>query len=551
MTKSLTLWLILVASVLAVPIGCKDDEHPKAMDLMTPVALDKYIVYIDKNNEAAYFVDVVGKKLKARAKRVELGPGPLLSERRKSPSVSELLLLCQGKQAEIEEPYQAPELIVLDAGGVDRRYPLKSRFNAMVQSDDGELAILYYQESDVKTADSELTRRNQVAIINLSKPAAEGDAPNPAVRELKSDDGSAPRAVTISPLISVAGQSRRLAVTIFENQVSILDLTHLGQGRKEITVPFDLRVASSPVLFGSNAAAAAANGVPLTSTLYLRSEQSDEIYIVDLLPVTGKSNDFWPTINLRKSGALSSDMALYQEPAAGDTNGASDRLLVVSATGQKVSVLDPATGNINTISLGFAADRVLMYRATAPFDQTEAPRAFLYNAAGFASQIAFLDLVGVQDRPTQNLEIKPLAKTFSSLLTVAGEEGVAVLVEQGSGVSLLDLADRTIDPIQTGQLSAVIPDAAAKTLWLPFAPLDSKRIELGFIEMDTHLTGSVLLDAAIEKIIPVSAGEQNRVVVIHPSKVGYLTVIDAAQPERETAVSLQGFLLSDVLDSRK
>jgi hypothetical protein len=73
-------------------------------------------------------------------------------------------------------------------------------------------------------------------------------------------------------------------------------------------------------------------------------------------------------------------------------------------------------------------------------------------------------------------------------------------------------------------------------------------VQLGYIDTDTGDTGYVLLDAAIDTVVPVSSGQAQRVVVTHPSEVGYVTVLEAASPKRDTAVSLQGFLLTDALD---
>jgi hypothetical protein len=37
-------------------------------------------------------------------------------------------------------------------------------------------------------------------------------------------------------------------------------------------------------------------------------------------------------------------------------------------------------------------------------------------------------------------------------------------------------------------------------------------------------------------------------VALHPSGVGYLTVLDADEPSRETARSLRGFMVTDLLE---
>lgn len=556
MAKQGKLSLILLGSLLWLSAGCGRTKDPDSLNLMDPVALDKYIVYIDKTRDDAYLLDVLSKKSAPGVKTIELPRAPSLLERRKSSAVEELLVLCRGQEEEVGKPSQSAQLAVLDSQGVNRKYPLKSRFNALIQSEDGSVAILYFDESKGDESGGDLSRRNEVAIVDLaSSPVEQGAKPNPVFRQLDSDDGSAPRALVISPIVSVVGQARRLAVAFFQGQVSLLDLSHLEEGRKEIKIPFNNLIAASPVLFTGSEPSANANEEDVPATMYLRSEQTDDIYIVDLPPATeSKANDFWPNIKTRKSGGVASDIALYKDV---QTDGASTtrltRLLVVSQQAQKVSIIDPA-GNVSYVSLGFPANRALIYHAAAPFDETIAPRALLYNDSsavsmagmGVSGTIGFLDLVRVQERGAQNLETKVLTEAFSPLLSL-NEQDVA-LVYKKSGVSLLNLADRTIDPFKIGGLVDVVLDPLANNLWLPSSPGAPERIQLGFIHVDTRDPGYVLLDASVQKVIPVTSGDEQRVVVIHPSKVGYVTVLDAKEPKRDTAVSLQGFFLADVLD---
>jgi hypothetical protein len=547
MNKRDKLGLIILGCSVWLWAGCGKEHGRGSLDLMEPVGLDKNLVFVDKTSDDAYLLDVVSDKLAARVRTVRLPRAPWLVDKRKGSEGKELLVLCRGQEEQIDQPSEPANLAVLNSKGVvARKYELKYRFNALVQSDDGSLAIVYFDQSQKDDSSSDLSRRNEVAIVDLSKPAASA---NPVFRQLDSEDGSAPRALVISPTISVVGISRRLAVALFSGQVSLIDLSELDGEHKDIKIPFENPIATSPVIFSGGEPAAQAGGAERPATIYLRSEKSDDIYIIDLLQSSGKSNDFWPTIKMRKSGGTSSDIALYQEvegEGASETRAA--RLLVVSEQAQRVSIIDPSTGNVSYVSLGFAANRALIFNATAPFDAETAPRALLYNDAARSSLVGFLDLVRVRERGAQNLEIKDLAAPFGTLLSLNAQQPQVALVQPGSGIKILDLADRTVDPIATGPLAGVLLDPQGKTLWLPSAPDSTERVQLGFIDVDTRDTGYVLLDASIEKVVPIASGDKRRVVVTHPSEVGYVTVLDGKAPKRDTAVTLQGFLVAGALD---
>ena len=73
---------------------------------------------------------------------------------------------------------------------------------------------------------------------------------------------------------------------------------------------------------------------------------------------------------------------------------------------------------------------------------------------------------------------------------------------------------------------------------------------MGYIALDTFGPGEVRLDEPATRVIPLpgAMGRPGRVVALHPASAGSLTVLDAANPLRETARVVRGFLLDSLLD---
>ena len=68
---------------------------------------------------------------------------------------------------------------------------------------------------------------------------------------------------------------------------------------------------------------------------------------------------------------------------------------------------------------------------------------------------------------------------------------------------------------------------------------------LGFLDLGTFVPGEVRLDASITAVLPLA--DAPIVAVIHGDLAGHVTLLDASDPRRETARSVQGFLLSNLL----
>ena len=90
-------------------------------------------------------------------------------------------------------------------------------------------------------------------------------------------------------------------------------------------------------------------------------------------------------------------------------------------------------------------------------------------------------------------------------------------------------------------------DDDRQTLWV--APRAGER--LGFIDLQSFRPGEVRLDGPVTDVIPLrgDAMGRTRVAAVPAAPGGWVTLLDARAPRRETAASVRGFLLSDILDT--
>ncbi len=521
--------LAALAALAAAP-GCADRDAllDAPFTQLGPIAAGQSLTWIDTAAATARVVDVSRATLSTRT--VTVGLDPVLSLARNG--ADEVLVLSRGSRG---EPGIAPTPGTLTAiptgGAAARTYVVGSPFNAVSQTDDGRYAVVHYQPSG--TSGRLLFNPNEIAIVDLAAPPSET---NPRRRTVRSF-GGVPNAVRFSPTMTIQGTPRRLAVVLSDAYVTLLDLTN--PTRPEITVrltlPEDTRaIRPTQLVFD-----------PERSTIYARAEASNDVYALQLVDVTtadASANDFRPSVNQLAAGRNPSDMALIGDAGA-------RRLLVVSPGSRDARVIDARANTTLTVPLDAPANRILLFTAGSPRDATPTPRALLYATGLLTSAVSFLELADLDTRRGQNVETVQLARTVNNALALP-ERGALMIDHPSTGnggqLSLLDLTRRTVSPIFAEvPLEGARFDSDRQRLWV--APRGSTRV--GYITLSNFSPGEVRLDAPVTAVIPLG-GTTPRVVALHDDASGALTVLDATEPQRNTARSVRGFLLASFLDGR-
>jgi hypothetical protein len=520
---------------IAAAFGCgsRSPDVDARVRLLDPTAVDDHVVFVDSGRSEARLLDVSGSSAPAAPVVVPIVKNATTTELRKNHT-GELLVLCAGQPDTSKDVApEDPGLVVLRADGTSRTYRYDSPFDKMVQSDDGRYVFLFFGPDG--DGGSSLRNPNEVAIIDLDQKDGK-----PTLKTLRSL-GQTPQGVVFSPgPMSINGADRNLAVVLLDRDVALIDLTHLD--RSEITVELTNRTAAavdvSQVLFSAD---------ETPPKIYLRADGSDDVFVMsikDALPAGGGDggggeNDFLPSFNQvgAGAGANPSDIQLFDD-------GTDKRLLVAARGNGTAVIVNPDSTVATSVTLPAPASRILLYNGPKPSDPTPAERALLYDPG--SSSVTFLDLeaFGTEQNRNGKAELLGVPEPYVKLVPLTADK--AMLLHQSTGLSLVNLADRTLSPITGPNVSNAVADLEVGKLWLT-PPGD----RLGFLDLSNYHPNEVRLDATIEHFVRVPSAQKQalpRAVVTHPNPLGYMTVIDASDPANlGNAFAVSGYLFEGVL----
>ena len=215
---------------------------------------------------------------------------------------------------------------------------------------------------------------------------------------------------------------------------------------------------------------------------------------------------------------------------------------MLSAGSQRASIVDAGTSGVTNVDLPVPANHALVFVAPAPRDREPSTRALLYS--DYQASLMFIDLADIEQRGSRNIERLELERPIAKLVALPDEQRVLVL-HPDAGVSLIDLAARTVTPLSSATtLADAAFDPKQRRLWV--GPSGQPRV--GWLDLESGDTHELLLDAEITTLVPMF--ESNQIAVVHGDEdgVGYVTVIDAADPSRQSARSIRGFAIANILD---
>ncbi len=501
----------IVGMSLCLAAACGDQaERQPVRVFQSPAALDEQVVWIDRSGNRALMLDVSARTPEPEVTAHSVASNPVALTRRNQHN--ELLLLARGASS------GDGILTVLGPKGVDREYALGSRFNHVSQSQDGRFAIARFGEENLDD-ESLLFNPSEIAVVDLDEDEDDGVT----LRSLRSL-GSTIRDVQFSPPMEVAGETRRIAVVLFASHVSLLDLNH--PDRPEYTVELSL---------GSNIGLQSVRFSPDEQRIYLTGTQSNDIYVLTLLPASGnRTNDFEPSRNQLGAGARPLDMQLYQ-------SGSETRLLATS--GNEALVIQSSSNRVTRIPLESPADRILLYEGRTPFDEAIEQRALLYRLG--SDILTFLDLDDVEERRTRNLELLSVSGGVSQLTPLQNN---LVLLMLTNGLGLLDLDGRSASELSSQvDLSTAVASLELNRLWIR----PQGRAALAYLDFSDGKSspGQVALDAPVQDLLVFSNMDRKRVVVTHDSAGGAVTILSAEDPEdKQQSLTLRGFFYSNLFD---
>jgi hypothetical protein len=511
------------ALVLLLTAACGDqsDDVDQAVDVTgDPVALERQLLLIASNARRGFLLDVVNQKPSAATTQVELPVGALRAERRRAHD--EGLVICAGRRDSAEERAAPATLTAIESSGKVRNYELGATpFDTLVQSDDGRYAVLYRTQ---QSAGRTLQNVNELVVVDLDRRPSEDGAVTS-----KTPEGLAHafEHALVSPALPIAGETRRLLVLLSAAELTLFDLNHLERRGTIVELAESQGRMPKPtqVLFGTD-----------EPVLYVRGDDADDVFVFRLEARSGDAtlNDFRPTLNPLGAGKTPRDMALF--------GSATDPQLFVVGRSAEARAIDPRSSKTQVVTLPGPADHIRLFQGASPKDTQVKTRALVYSDA--SPTLVFVDLDGVRDRPDRSIESLELTQPVTSVIEI--DRPNALIMTHAKGVTLVDLEQRTATPIAAnGQLEGALFDAETERLWVA----TQADTWVGTLHLTSGETGEILLDATVKNLVPFFAA--GKLAVLHPSRLGYVTLLDTREPSRDHAVSIRGFFVAGILDRGK
>lgn len=528
---------IFVALLISLTCGCGDSEKLSIPTHLTkPYAIGSQLVFIDTSLHKAYLLQVDPKEIEPRVTETDLPPQPFLFEKRNGSE--ELLVLCAGQQDEEGKEGVEAALAVIDIEGNVKTYDIDAGSNSLIQSEDGRYAFVSIQErsEDEPLAIDQISFQQKVVFIDLDKDPPDQDARNSLL--LSSSISDVPTGVTFSPEMSIAGKTRRLAVIHSRSIVWLVDLNTPNSPPISIQPNIGQQFNFEQALFDAN-----------ENRLFLRGSSSDSIIVLDLVEDTeAAGSNVLPLPILRDPRLVAhgpSDMALYT------LSDQRTYLLVVSAGSNYATIIDTGSSTAANVNLPVAANRIFIPEASAEFPSSR--QALLYSDGMGSTGVTFIDLEsidleGTEREKAESVEPVYFNNTFDEVSILPNSNFAVLTNSSGSQISLLDLDERNVYPIQIQSQMNVIVDSRIDKLWFEPRLADENADRLLYLDLATLSSENIRLDEKIDSVVLVGDETNPQIAVVHPSSIGYVTVLDADSPNRDNAVSVEGFFISDVLD---
>jgi len=509
----------------------RSDIYTSTWNVEEPVQLQRHIAFLNRTLEEVMLVEADGAKLCFSHLPVGRQPSGLVV----SPDQRHL--------AVVSRKDQALTVITLGEELQTRVYPLGSPFAGVEFSPDSRYVVAFYVPG-TEPASGILYNPNAYAVVDLERAPSDADAVlERALRGL----GSTPSRVHFVPPFRLTddGPEERYAMFVFDAYVTFADLQDPSF---EVTVFLTLGSATANIKPSKILFTTSAMQPSLQNTfVYMLASNSDDVFAINLLP--GRVEDgkvrLRPDINQLPSGRTPVDMALFIGPDG------REKMLTVNQSSSDIALIDASTASVVRVPLTAKANRIHLYDAVNPSSGAVESHALLYGEGMGQQVVSFVRLMELEDRRSQAVDSlsvnAAVAQVFPSPI-----DGQVVVRHQGSGgLSLLNLGNKTYNPLQArAALSDLSVDAAGLRI---FAAVENSHF-LNIIDLVQGTAMNVPLDFNIKRVFWLpSAGS---LLISHMGNAGLMTAFAVPHNEgagafpisRENASIYTGFLLHEAAE---
>jgi hypothetical protein len=515
--------------LLGVLAGACVEHRPRVWErdrtVLGPIPLKAQVAYVDSALDRVTFLDLTGDV--PAITRTAIGRNAIYAV--PSPDRHRLFVITRGEEAVHEGDIdQGPLLWSIDTTHPDvtpLAYSIGSPFDRIAISPDNSIAIAYFSAAGPDDAGF-FRNPNELAVLDLTNAPGDG---NPVLKTIRSF-GSVPEGIEMSPPMTVAGlDARTYAFILSDNNLTVLDTAH--PDRNEISVRLDLGgapVIPKEVVFAPN-----------TASAYVRSDNARDVLQVLLVPDnpgTPSDNDFRPQLAELGAGGGPTDIAVYDDPSG------TRYLIAATPNTGNVVIIDADTAQFRSIPLADPVDRILLF----PQGGDQPPHQALFaSLAAKQNRLSVLDLDNIQDPLTQaRMTTIQLDQPVEDVVPVPSRDLALIVHDDDRTVlGLLDMTTQSTSPLLgVGKLDSYdfSPDGSHLIGATDLVP------RVGFVALDNLHPTDFRLDDPPARVLSTANA---KIFVDHGDDRGHATIIPSADATRDQAIVLDGFLLTDVLDS--
>lgn len=422
-------------------------------------------------------------------------------------------------------------------------YHLRSPFQSMALSDDGRFAIVFA----VGEGDGSVIVQNnsQMGVIDLDQDPGED---NPQLVALRSR-GSQPYAVNFAPPFTIDGETRRFALILSNNYVTLLELTGFN--------PEDPNANETVVSFVQDGDNRSLRTQEVLWTeddperdddffAFLRTSGSDDIISLNLLP--GDRFDEFnqrpfvrPSLNQLTGGRTPVSINLFE------TRDGRKKLLSVNQGSRDLAIVDVATSDTTLIPLEEPVDRSMVFTAINKDTDRQEPFALLYSANQSLRTVLFVELETAEVRRTRAISRLNLNRGIASLTMTPDPTRALILHQNLNAFSILNLERQFVTPLDlTSTVSAF--DFVSEVGEERLLTILTGEPFVASVELRNGQPSTVRLDLPAEQMAIVP--ETNSLVIDHGEQLGGVTILPLDTPNRDDARVLWGFGVDSLLDVR-
>lgn len=502
--------------------GCSDrDPFGDPLIMTAPTATRSSVVWYDEGRDELLVVRPGDDAL--ALERVPIGDErTTLLWKQATVGDDALLMMLVPATDKVEDVDDTLVIVAADGDGEPREIPVVAPFNAVEQSADGRLAVLYFDGSG---GGSGLQNANQVAIVDLASGTVRDLTLNGFGGQLESVHFTNHDSADTPATIRVGSNDREILAFLAENEVVLVDVADSTADQVSVNFrdagfsPTDPRLRVSNDLFDN-------------PVLFLRGSVGSDVAMLTLVDQPDEATGapgFTAQVSLLPVGGPATDLETYDGASA-------PYLVTVNPTTGSLVFTDIRTQQGFEVQLPGAADQIALRDLLTP--QGPVKQVIAWASGGAAVHTLRLDdIEGALGRSPERLDVQ----TGIEQLVVLDND--RALVGSGLDLYVLDFAQLQVTPLR----SSVAYDPATSAL-------EGDRLLLGTpgqpwvstVDLATLDPESMVLDDPIGEFHYLP--EPGKLLVVHADVAGHVSVADADAPQRSTTYSVWGVFFEDVLE---